>query len=207
MMDSPRPEKVAVVEEVRMRLDSVAAVVLTEYRGLTVSELAELRRALRAAGGAYKVYKNTLVKLAISGGRYQLLDPLLSGPTGITFVSGQVTAVAKALRDYRRVNPNLVVKGGFHGEGLLSAQDLARLADIPSREVLLAGVAGAMAAPLRQLAGLLQALPRNFAHGLQALIEERGGPPPAAQEEPPVAAPQAPKGGAAQSDVAASETA
>ena len=194
MMDSPRPEKVAVVEEVRMRLDSVAAVVLTEYRGLTVSELAELRRALRAAGGEYKVYKNTLVKLAIAGGRHQLLDPLLSGPTGIAFVSGEITAVAKALRDYGRVNPNLVVKGGLHGEGLLSAQDLARLADLPSREVLLAGVAAAIAAPLRQLAGLLQALPRSFAYGLHALIEERGGPPPAVQEEPP-AVPQAPEGG------------
>jgi large subunit ribosomal protein L10 len=86
------------------------------------------------------------------------------------------------------------VKGGLHGEGLLSAQDLARLADLPSREVLLAGVAAAIAAPLRQLAGLLQALPRSFAYGLHALIEERGGPPPAVQEEPP-AVPQAPEGG------------
>jgi large subunit ribosomal protein L10 len=193
-MDNPRPEKVAVVDEVRGRLDLAAAVVLTEYRGLAVSEMAELRRALRAAGGAYKVYKNTLVKLAIAGGRHQLLDPLLSGPTGIAFVSGEITAVAKALRDYGRVNPNLVVKGGLHGEGLLSAQDLARLADLPSREVLLAGVAAAIAAPLRQLAGLLQALPRSFAYGLHALIEERGGPPPAVQEEPP-AVPQAPEGG------------
>jgi large subunit ribosomal protein L10 len=193
-MDNPRPEKVAVVDEVRGRLDLAAAVVLTEYRGLAVSEMAELRRALRAAGGEYKVYKNTLVKLAIAGGRHQLLDPLLSGPTGIAFVSGEITAVAKALRDYGRVNPNLVVKGGLHGEGLLSAQDLARLADLPSREVLLAGVAAAIAAPLRQLAGLLQALPRSFAYGLHALIEERGGPPPAVQEEPP-AVPQAPEGG------------
>jgi len=193
-MDNPRPEKVAVVDEVRGRLDLAAAVVLTEYRGLAVSEMAELRRALRAAGGEYKVYKNTLVKLAIAGGRHQLLDPLLSGPTGIAFVSGEITAVAKALRDYGRVNPNLVVKGGLHGEGLLSAQDLARLADLPSREVLLAGVAAAIAAPLRQLAGLFQALPRSFAYGLHALIEERGGPPPAVQEEPP-AVPQAPEGG------------
>jgi large subunit ribosomal protein L10 len=193
-MDNPRPEKVAVVDEVRGRLDLAAAVVLTEYRGLAVREMAELRRALRAAGGEYKVYKNTLVKFAIAGGRHQLLDPLLSGPTGIAFVSGEITAVAKALRDYGRVNPNLVVKGGLHGEGLLSAQDLARLADLPSREVLLAGVAAAIAAPLRQLAGLFQALPRSFAYGLHALIEERGGPPPAVQEEPPAVL-QAPEGG------------
>ncbi|HUC37534.1 MAG TPA: 50S ribosomal protein L10 [Acidimicrobiales bacterium] len=175
-MDEPRPEKVAVVDEVRGRLDAAAAAVLTEYRGLTVSDMAALRRALRGAGGDYKVYKNTLVKLAIAGGRHQVLDQLLSGPTGITFVSGEVTAVAKALRDYARANPSLVVKGGLMGDGFLSAQDLARMADLPSREELLARFAGALAAPMRQLAGLLQALPRNLAYGLSALIEQRGGP-------------------------------
>jgi large subunit ribosomal protein L10 len=182
-MDNPRPGKVAVVDEVRERLDKAAGAVLTEYRGLTVSEMAELRRSLRAAGCEYKVYKNTLVKLAIVGGRHELLDPLLSGPTGIAFVSGEITAAAKALRDYSRVNPNLVLKGAFHGEGFLSVPDVVRLADLPSREMLLAGVAGAMAAPLRQLAGLLQALPRNLAYGLAALIDERGGSPQRANEE------------------------
>jgi large subunit ribosomal protein L10 len=206
-MNNPRPGKVAVVDEVRVRLDSAVAVVLTEYRGLAVSEIAELRRALRAAGSEYKVYKNTLVKLAVAGGRYQLFDPLLKGPTGIAFVSGEITAVAKALRDYARVNPNLVVKGGLHGEELLSTQDLARLADLPSREVLLAGVAAAIAGPLRQLAGLLQALPRSFAYGLHALIEERGGPPLAAQEdEERPAAPQAPESGATATTIAAGES-
>ncbi|MGA2036143.1 MAG: 50S ribosomal protein L10 [Acidimicrobiales bacterium] len=97
-MDSPRPEKIAVVDEVRGRLDEAAATVLTEYRGLTVSEMAELRHALRAAGGEYKVYKNTLVRLAVAGGRHQLLDPLLSGPTGIAFVSGEITAVGPGPR-------------------------------------------------------------------------------------------------------------
>ncbi len=174
-MDNPRPEKVAVVEEVRGRLDSSAATVLTEYRGLTVSEMAELRRALQSAGGEYKVYKNTLVKLAIAGGRHETLDELLSGPTGIAFVSGEITAVAKALRDYARTNPSLVVKGGLLGDGFLSAQDLARLADLPSREVLLSGLAGALAAPMQQFAGLLQALPRNLAYGLSALVEKQGG--------------------------------
>src|SRR5579863_8146306 len=102
MMDNPRAEKVAVVTEVRERLDAAEAAILTEYRGLSVAQLADLRRALQAAGGDYKVYKNTLVKLAISGGKHEPLGPLLQGPTAIAFVSGEVSAVAKALRDYAR---------------------------------------------------------------------------------------------------------
>ena len=131
-MENPRPEKVAVVNEVRERLDGAQAAILTEYRGLTVREMAALRQALVAAGGDYKVYKNTLVKLAIAGGRHESLEALLEGPTAIAFVSGEVSAVAKALRDYARTNPALVVKGGLHGEGFLSAQDLGVLADLPA---------------------------------------------------------------------------
>jgi large subunit ribosomal protein L10 len=176
-MENPRPQKVAVVTEVRERLDAAEAAILTEYRGLTVAELKALRGVLRAAGGDYKVYKNTLVKLAISGGRHEALSPLLEGPTAIAFVSGEVSAAAKALRDYARTYPNLVIKGGLHGDGFLSTQDLAVLADLPSREVLLAQLAGAIAAPLRQFAGLMQALPRNLAYGLSALLEQHGGVP------------------------------
>jgi large subunit ribosomal protein L10 len=176
-MENPRPQKVAVVTEVRERLDAAEAAILTEYRGLTVAELAALRSALRAAGGDYKVYKNTLVKLAISGGRHEALAPLLEGPTAIAFVAGEVSAAAKALRDYSRTYPSLVIKGGLHSEGFLSAQELNVLADLPPRDVLLAQLAGAIAAPLRQLAGLMQALPRNLAYGLSALLDERGGPP------------------------------
>lgn len=176
-MDNPRPEKVAVVDEVRGRLADADATILTEYRGLTVAELAQLRVALAAVGGDYKVYKNTLVKLAVAGSSHESLTELLQGPTAIAFVSGEISAVAKALRDYARTNPNLVVKGGLHGDGVLSAADLGALADLPSREVLLARVAGAIAAPMQQLAGLLQALPRNLAYGLSALIDQQGGAP------------------------------
>ncbi len=176
-MENPRPQKVAVVTEVRERLEASEAAILTEYRGLSVSELAALRHVLRTAGGDYKVYKNTLVKLAISGGRHEALAPLLEGPTAIAFVSGEVSAAAKALRDYARTYPNLVIKGGLHAEGFLSAQELNALADLPPRDVLLAQLAGAIAAPLRQFAGLLQALPRNLAYGLSALLDERGGAP------------------------------
>jgi large subunit ribosomal protein L10 len=181
-MDNPRAEKVAVVDEVRARLDAAEGALLTEYRGLTVAELAQLRQALAAAGGDYKVYKNTLVRLAVAGGPQEGLADLLTGPTAIAFVRGDVSAVAKALRDFARANPSLVVKGGVVGTGTLSARDVHALADLPSRDVLLAQVAGTLAAPLRQLAGLFEALPRNLAYGLSALVEQRGGAP--AAEEP-----------------------
>jgi large subunit ribosomal protein L10 len=172
-MDNPRPEKVAVVDEVRTRLASADAAILTEYRGMTVAEMAALRKALAAVGGDYKVYKNTLVKLAVDGSSHEPLQPLLVGPTAIAFVSGDVTAVAKALRDFARTTPTLVVKGGMLDTGLLSATDLASLADLPSREVLLSRIAGGLAAPMQQMAGLLQALPRSLAYGLKALLDER----------------------------------
>ncbi|MHB8440261.1 MAG: 50S ribosomal protein L10 [Acidimicrobiales bacterium] len=197
-MDNPRPEKVAVVDEVRTRLDAADATILTEYRGLTVGELAQLRQALAAVGADYKIYKNTLVRLAVSGGAHEPISDLLTGPTAIAFVSGEISAVAKALRDYARANPALIVKGGLHGVSALSASDLTALADLPSRDVLLARIAGALAAPMQQMAGLLQALPRNFAYGLKALIDEKGGVPaeaeaaPAAETEAPTAETEAP---------------
>jgi large subunit ribosomal protein L10 len=195
-MDSPRPEKVAVVDEVRSRLDAASASVVTEYRGLTVAELADLRRSLTAAGGDYKIYKNTLVRLAIAGGGHQVLDDLLVGPTAIAFVHGDVSAVAKALRDFSRTNPHLVVKGGLLDGNALTAAELGTLADLPSREVLLARVAGAIAAPLRQLAGLMEALPRNLAYGLSALADARRAAEAAAEPQPEAAAEPQPEAAA-----------
>jgi large subunit ribosomal protein L10 len=173
-LENPRPEKVAVVEEVRERFDSASAAVLTEYRGLNVSSFAQLRRALREAGGEMKVYKNTLVRFAARDLGLEI-DDLLTGPTAIAFVDGDPVNVAKALRDFARTNPALVVKGGLLGDKTMSAAETQALADVEPREVLLAKLAGAMAAPMIQFAGLLQALPRNFAYGLKALIDERGG--------------------------------
>jgi large subunit ribosomal protein L10 len=184
-MENPRPEKVAVVDEVRGRLATANASVVTEYRGLTVAQLAELRKNL-AAVGEYKIYKNTLVRLAIAGSEYEELTELLSGPTAIAFVNGEISAAAKTLRDFARTYPALIVKGGLVGGSALSNQDFTRLADLPPRDVLLARFAGALAAPLQQMAGLLQALPRNLAYGLSALIEERGGVPASAEEAAPV---------------------
>ena len=181
-MDSPRAEKVAVVDEVRERLAAASASVVTEYRGLAVAQLAQLRQTLTAAGGDYKIFKNTLVRLAVADGEHRLLEPLLAGPTGIAFVHGDVSAVAKALRDFSRANAHLVVKGGLLDGNLLSSAELATLADLPSREVLLARIAGAIAAPMRQLGALMEALPRNLAYGLSALADLRGAAAPAGPE-------------------------
>ena len=111
------------------------------------------------------------------------IQDLLTGPTAIAFVDGDVSAVAKALRDFARSNPSLVVKGGIVGDGLLSASEITVLADLPSRDVLLARVAGAFAAPVQQLAGLIQALPRNLAYGLSALVAKREEEAPAGSTE------------------------
>jgi large subunit ribosomal protein L10 len=179
-MEDPRPEKVAVVDEVRERFNRSTAALLTEYRGLDVSALGELRRALREAGGEYKVYKNTLVRFAVREVGLEI-EEMLTGPTAIAFVGerpdgapGDAVLVAKALRDFARTYPALVVKGGVMDDRPLSAGDANALAEIEPREVLLARLAGGLAAPLQQFAGLLQALPRNFAYGLSALIEKGG---------------------------------
>ena len=120
-MDNPRPEKVAVVDEVRQHFDDADAAILTEYRGLKVKDLAGLRRTLRASGGEYKIYKNTLVRLAARESGLAELEDLLVGPTGITFVNGDAAAVAKVLRDYARTNPLLVIKGGVLGDKVIGA--------------------------------------------------------------------------------------
>jgi large subunit ribosomal protein L10 len=178
-MENPRPEKVAVVDEVRERFATADAVLLTEYRGLDVAAMAELRRTLREAGGEYKVYKNRLVHFGARDAGFDLGE-MLRGPTAIAFVREDPAGappdpvpVAKALRDFARTHPGLVVKGGVMGDKLLSADEARALASIESREVLLARFAGALSAPLQQFAGLLEALPRKTAHGLQALIDKK----------------------------------
>jgi large subunit ribosomal protein L10 len=189
-MDDPRPEKVGVVSEVRNRLDQASAAILTEYRGLTVKDLATLRRSLRDVGGEYRIYKNTLVRFAVRDLGLDELVPLLEGPTAIAFIDGDAVPVAKALRDFARTNTHLVVKGGVLGTKVISSADTSALADLPPRDVVLARLAGALAAPIQQFAGLLQALPRNFAYGLKALIDMGGAPgsPAAAAPEPEPAA-------------------
>jgi len=180
-MKDPRPEKVAVVDELKQKFADTDGTILTEYRGLDVSAMAELRGALREAGGEYKIYKNTLVRLAARDAGLEIED-LLVGPTALAFVGeqpdgsdGDVAAVAKALREFAKTNQLLVIKGGVLGNKPLDSDKIKALAALPPRDVLLAQLAGAFGAPMTKFAGLLSAVPRQFAYALSALIEDRGG--------------------------------
>src|SRR4051794_15756199 len=165
--------KAEVIDEIRSKLDAADAAVLTEYRGLSVTDLAALRATLRPASTEYKVFKNTLARRAAEDTGLAEIVPLLEGPVAIAFISGDAVMAAKALRDFARTNPNLVVKGGLLGERVLTTADMAALADVPPREVLLARLAGGFQAPLVKAAGLFQAFTRNMAYGLKALVDQR----------------------------------
>jgi large subunit ribosomal protein L10 len=189
----PRAEKVAVVEEVREKFSASDAAILTEYRGLDVPAMAELRKALREAGGEYKVYKNTLVRFAVDELGLKVED-LLTGPTAVAFIgeqpagsAGDPVALARALKDFAKANESLVIKGGVLDDQRLTVEEILVLAEIAPREELLARLAGAMAAPMQQFAALLNALPQHLAYALKALIDEGGAPgAPASVEAPAV---------------------
>ena len=208
-----RPEKVAVVDEIQAKLAEADAALLTEYRGLTVSELAGLRGTLRGAGTEYKVFKNTLARRAVDAAGLEGVSELLVGPVAIAFVRGDAAAAAKALRDFSRANPALVVKGGLLGTRLISPPEVEALAELPSRETLLAQIAGGFQAPLVKAAGLFQAMTRNMAYGVKALIDQRvaaGEAPPAPAAEPetveaPAAETEAPAAEVAETEAPAAE--
>lgn len=185
-----RPEKMAAVKEIHGRFTDSEVIVLSEYRGLSVDDLADLRIELRKAGGRYKVYKNTLARrAAVQAELDDSFIELLSGPTAITYTEAEqrsdidVVSIAKALKEFGKANDNLVIKGGLFEGRFIDAGEVNRLADIEPREVLLSKFAGLLAAPMQQFAGLLQAVPREFAGLLKALIDE-GGAPGAPASEP-----------------------
>ena len=180
-MGEPRADKVAVVAEVKDKLESSDGVLLTEYRGIDVPGMAELRTTLRPAGGEYKIYKNTLVKLAANELGMEL-DELLSGPVALAFVGeksdgskGDAAAVAKALKEFGKSNEALVIKGGLLDGKPVTPAEIKALAELPSREVLFAEFAGAMEHMLGDFAGLLDNKLREFVGVMEALVE-KGGP-------------------------------
>jgi len=152
----PRPDKASAVAQLTENFRSSNAAVLTEYRGLTVSQLTQLRRALGETT-EYAVVKNTLSKIAVRDAGLEQLESLLEGPSAVAFVKGDPVEAAKGLRDFAKANPLLVIKGGVLDGKLISAAELAKIADLESREVLLAKVAGAANATLAKAAALFQA--------------------------------------------------
>jgi large subunit ribosomal protein L10 len=167
----PTQAKAAVIEEITERFQSSSAAVLTEYRGLTVAQLTQLRRSL-GEGSSYAVVKNTLTKRAADAVGYTEISDLLTGPTAIAFIEGDPVVAAKAIRDFARANPLLVVKGGVVEGRTLDAAEVTRLADVDSREVLLAKLAGAMKGNLTKAAGLFQA-PLSQVARLAAALQEK----------------------------------
>jgi large subunit ribosomal protein L10 len=193
-----RADKQAAVAEIVESFNASAGAVLTEYRGLTVKDLQTLRRSL-GENADYAVVKNTLAKIAASQAGVEGFDDLLNGPTAIAFIKGDVVEAAKGLRDFAKANPTLVIKGGYLDGKAIDAAEVAKLADLESREVLLGKMAGAMLASLSQAVYLLNApiaQAARLAGALQAKAEQdpsilaggAGTPEPAAEEAAPAAA-------------------
>ena len=171
-----RADREAAVAEIVESFNGSAGAVLTEYRGLTVKQLQDLRRSL-GENANYAVVKNTLAKIAATQVGISGFDDLLTGPTAIAFINGDVVEAAKGLRDFAKANPTLVIKGGVLDGKPLDAKEIAKLADLESREVLLGKMAGAMLASLSQAVYLLNAplaQAARLAGALQAKRAERG---------------------------------
>ncbi|HEY8664082.1 MAG TPA: 50S ribosomal protein L10 [Propionibacteriaceae bacterium] len=163
-----RPDKAATVADLKGQFSGSAAVVLTEYRGLKVKDLKELRRSL-GADATYAVAKNTLTTIAAREAGIEGLDSTLTGPTAIAFINGDVAGVAKSLRDFAKAHPALVIKGGVMDGRVLDADAVKKLADLESREVLLAKMAGALQANLSRAVYLIAAPLNQAARALGAL--------------------------------------
>jgi large subunit ribosomal protein L10 len=167
----PNAEKTAAVAEITEHFKTSSAAVVTEYRGLTVKQMSELRRAL-GRDTTYAVVKNTLTKRAATEAGVEIDESLLVGPTAIAFISGDPVDAAKGLRDFARANPVLVVKGGVMEGKTLSAAEVTKIADLESREVLLAKLAGALVALPTRAAGLFQA-PLSQMARLAAALQDK----------------------------------
>jgi large subunit ribosomal protein L10 len=171
----PTQEKVETVEEFKSRLDGVKTVLVTEYRGLTVQQLSDLRKQLRGVSAQYKIVKNRLAKLAMTDSSLSQLGPHLKGPTGMVISKEDPVVVAKALHTFARTNQALAIKAGFVEGQVLPASELKALSELPTKEAIRAQIIGAIEGPLAQLVGLLNAAPRELAF----VLSERGKNAPA----------------------------
>ncbi len=168
-----RPEKVQAVADIREGLEGAEAVFLTEYRGLTVQAVQDLRKAVRESGAEYKVVKMTLAKLAAADAGIEGLDEYLSGPTALAFAKSDPVTTAKALKDFSKDNEAFILKAGFLSGDILSPEEVSKLAEIEPREVLLAKIAGAAKAPLFKAAGMFGSFNRDAASMFSQLLDKK----------------------------------
>jgi large subunit ribosomal protein L10 len=204
-----RADKATAVADITEQFNAATATLITEYRGLTVANLAELRRSL-AGSATYSVAKNTLIKRAASEAGVEGLDELFAGPTAIAFVTGEPVDAAKAIKTFAKEHKALVIKGGYMDGRALTVAEVERIADLESREVLLAKLAGAMKGNLAKAAGLFNAPLSHFARLAAALQEKKAAAEPASAEpisaEPVSAEPTSAEPPSAESSEAAAET-
>lgn len=169
----PKEEKIKAVQELREKIEGSNSLLLTDYRGLTVSEITTLRRTLREKGADYKVVKNTLFKLAAEKLADSGVCDLLAGPTAVAFVHNDPIASAKAIMDFTRDHKELEVKGGYVEGRLLTADQVQALSKIPPKQVLLAQLVGSIQSPIAGLVGTLQGLMSNLVYTLQAVADQK----------------------------------
>jgi large subunit ribosomal protein L10 len=169
----PRPEKVQAVTDIREGIEGARAVFLTEYRGLSVQAVQDLRAALRKSGAEYKVVKMTLAKLAAGDAGIDGLDEYLSGPTALAFANTDPVSTAKALKDFSRDHEVFVLKAGYLSGNILSPEEVSKLAEIEPREILLGRIAGGAKAPLFKAAGMFASFNRSAASMFSQLLDKK----------------------------------
>lgn len=176
----PTPQKAAAIEELEEKVRRAKLAVVTDYRGLTVRELANLRGQLRQHQVEYTIAKNTLLRIAANNSNISGTESLLEGPTAVAFCYEDIVQPAKALTDFARTNRMLTVRGGVLDGRIISADEIGQLAALPSPEELRAQVVGAIGGPLSQMVGVLNGLLQTLVGTLEAQVDKQGGAPAAA---------------------------
>jgi len=171
----PTTKKAQTIDELTDQLDKAKLAILTDYRGLTVSDLQGLRGTLRPLGAEFRIAKNTLTKIAADRAGITGLDPALEGPLGLTLVYEDVVGASKAITDYARISRILTVKGAVIDKRFISAGDVEALSTMPSREVLYGRIVGLLASPMARTVGVLSGPSRSLAYLMQARVDQLGG--------------------------------
>lgn len=169
----PNAQNVAMLDSIKADLENVSAMWVVDYRGLTVKEVQELRRGVREAGASMKVYKNTLMHIALEQLELPTLDDMLSGPSAFVFAGDDVAASAKAVKNFAKDNANLEIKGGLMEGAAVSAVEVEAIASLPSREELIAQIAGAISGVARGLAVVINGVPRGMAQVVKAVADQK----------------------------------